>query len=241
MPHRLLRVSSKDRSVESKSKYNFTFNTNDDDLHQVKSVILKSAIIPNTQYNVNDTNNVLTYRQGGVPVSVELMQGQYSISSFITSMQILCAPIGLTIVQHEITKKLLLGTTTAIQWLNIKLNPMAIILGIEEDTVEDVMVYTPSAIPNLRGLQHLYIASNMLSSNTSMVTEDSHKINVFADITINVPFGAVQIVDNDSKTLDRTDFGSKKNIISIDIRLLDVHNRVIDLNGHDFTLIFVVI
>ena len=56
---RLLRISSKDRNQASGSRYDISYNTNDNDLHQIKRVTLKSVVIPNTQYNINKHNNVL--------------------------------------------------------------------------------------------------------------------------------------------------------------------------------------
>jgi hypothetical protein len=55
---RLVRISSKDRSSTSNSQYDIIYDTNDYDMQLIRKVVLKSAIIPNTQYNVNIYNNV---------------------------------------------------------------------------------------------------------------------------------------------------------------------------------------
>ena len=182
----------------------------------------------------------MTYRIGVDLFSIVIPIGQYNITSFITALELAGVALGLSITQSPLTSKLTLTTTTAIQWLAIDLNPMATVLGIEYHDIIDALVKQCQDLPNLQGLQHIYIASNALSNNTSMITEDKNKINVFAEIPITVPFGFLQVVSNDSATMDRTDLASLKNISTIDIKLLDVNNRVVDLNGADFTLIFTI-
>ena len=63
---RLLRISSKDKSPESPSKYQITYKTNDNDLHQIRRVVLKSAIIPNSQYNIHHNNNTFVFIEGAL-------------------------------------------------------------------------------------------------------------------------------------------------------------------------------
>jgi hypothetical protein len=241
MPTRLLRITSKDRSVQSLSKYNFTFSTNDYDLHQARRIMLKSAIIPNTQYNINNNNRTLTWEIAGVPTSVSITAGQYTLAQFITAIEAAAIAITLTVTQDAITGKLTLATVTAVEWIDsVDGNAMANVLGIEigAGSGADGVSFVPSGLPNLMGLRQVYISSSMLSNNTAMITEDKQKINVFADIPIDVPYGALQIVDNAADTLDYTDFHSKKNISISDIKLLDENDNVVELNGADFTLIF---
>ena len=85
---RLLRISSKDRSSQSPSQYNIDFNTNDNDLHQIKRITLKSVVIPNTQYNITQHNNVLY-----LPTTLtdathyEISVGQYTTVELITTLK----------------------------------------------------------------------------------------------------------------------------------------------------------
>lgn len=240
---RLLRISSKDRTDSSISKYNFTFATNDYDLHQAKRIMLKSAIIPNTQYNIHIHNNTFRYFIGGVfGTSLVLPVGQYTITTLIDALTAAAVALGMTIVQDPLTLKLVFTTTTPITYLTKNQgNFMAGVLGItSESTGGDVGSYSAPGLPNLIGLRHLYIASSTLSNNTSMITDDKQKLSIFADIPITVEFGGLQDVDNDSSTLDYTSFGARKNISTIDINLIDEHNETVDLNGHDFILVFAI-
>jgi hypothetical protein len=56
---RLLKVSSTDATFTDPVTGFKTYNTNDNDLHQIRRIMLKAAYVPNTQYNINIYNNVL--------------------------------------------------------------------------------------------------------------------------------------------------------------------------------------
>jgi hypothetical protein len=71
-----------------------------------------------------------------------------------------------------------------------------------------------------------------------MITVDKGKQNVFCNIGVNVSFGVTQILEEDDHTLDFAEFNGSKNISDIDITLIDDRNNTLDLNGHDWELIF---
>jgi hypothetical protein len=241
---RLLRISSKDRNQRSGSRYDISYNTNDNDLHQIKKVTLKSVVIPNTQYNINKYNNVL-YMPNSLSTTTyfEIKQGQYKLSEFIsaitTSINTGIAPNTISITQDPITQKLTLQLSVGLMDIigDITKNKMAYVFGFDKDDL-GVSSYECINLPNLSGLNHIYISSQMLSNHTQMITHDKNKQNVFADITMKVCFGHTQYTDEDSNSLDYVVFHSHKNISKIDIKLLDEHNNELDLNGFDWTLIF---
>ena len=239
---RLLRISSKDRSPQSESQYNISYNTNDNDLHQIKRITLKSAVIPNTQYNVNKHNNILLLPNSlSATTEFEIKEGQYKLSEFITalttSINSEITPNTISITQDTLTQKLKLTLSSGTMDILKKQNKMAYVLGIHADTL-GVTTYDCINIPNLSGLNHIYISSQMLSNHTQMITHDKNKQNVFADLTVKVCFGQIQYTDEDTNSLDYVVFHGHKNISQIDIKLLDEYNNELDLNGSDWTLIF---
>lgn len=245
---RLLRISSKDKALHSSGRYKLVFPTNDSDLHQAKIIMLKSAIIPNSQYNVHTNNNTFTYSIGNFvqQYSVTVPAGQYTINALISELIAQLgahplAPLTMTITQDAITGKLSWLSNISIKWLNKDDgSPLGQLMGIHISTPIDSDTHDSSGLHNLSGLRHVYISSNALSNNTSMITDDKQKFSIFADIPITVAYGGFQVVDNDKSTLDYIDFSCRKNISSIDIELLDEHNDTLDLNGHDFILVFAV-
>jgi hypothetical protein len=232
---RLLRISSKDRSVESKSRYNIDYRTNDNDLHSVKSVILKSVIIPNTQYNINTNNNTFRF-VNSVTAADEFTvpEGQYNITTLISVLESFVT--GLSITQNAVTQKLtfaLSGGTFNIETTNL----MSKVLGFET-TGTGLSTYTSDNMANLRGLEHVYILSQVLSSNSGMISNDKEKQNIFCDIPCRSAFGQNIVMDEDNNSLDFITFHNHKNISSINVKLIDQNSNEIDLNGSDWTLIF---
>ena len=265
---RLLRISSKDKSPESPSKYQITYKTNDNDLHQIRRVVLKSAIIPNSQYNIHHNNNTFYFNQpvpqnnsdevtdgvvnehatieiisGGVAEDEKdeevgryiIPVGQYTISMLISTLENMIS--GLAITQSPLTKKLTLTYSSPFSVLVNDKNPMARVLGITED-IDQLSTYSCKSLPDLSGLENIYIASQTLSNHSAMICNDKQKQSIFCSVGINVPFGQTMILEEDSISLDYTDFYAPRNISTIDITLLDENNNVLDLNGLDWVLTF---
>ena len=236
---RLLRVSSKDRSVSSASQYDIVYRTNDSDLHQVKRIELKSALIPNTYYNINANNNLFFFPNSDSGLSSYTVPiGQYTIATLITELNTLVAV--LTVTESTLTGRLTFtisaGTMDIIS--DSAVNPMAPILGMLVTVLATAGPVTVSGVPNLNGLKSVYISSQSLSSHSSMIASEKLKRNIFCSIPVDVPYGVYMTWDENDNTLDYTLFASHKNISSIDIKLLDDNNDVVDLNGLDWELIF---
>jgi len=238
---RLLRITSKDRSDQSKSKYNIVFNTNDNDLHNIKKITLKSVVIPNTQYNINKHNNVLFLPSTLTDAThYEIPVGQYTTNQLMEELKDVIdyhiAPETINITQDDMTHKLTLELSDGAMDVIKKDNPMAYVLGIEKDE-SNVNTYICDNLPNLSGVNDIYIASQALSNHSQMITHDG-KENVFCNITMKVCFGQTQYTDEDSNSLDYCVFHSHKNISKIDIKLMDEFNNELDLNGRDWALVF---
>lgn len=237
MKSRLLRISSKDRATTSKSKYDINFITNDNDLHQAYRVELKSAIIPNTQYNITSRDNKIDYKIDGVLSSYTLEPGFYSLNDVVTKLNADVA-LDFSIVQY--VSKLEVTDAAALTDFTIEDSSLLRLLGFDDftnTTLKGIKIRA-SNFPNLYGLRHIYIGSNVLSNNLSMVTSEKEKYNVFCDIPVKVQHGQIQTEDNNRDTLDFVDFHFKKNISNIDIKLLDENFTPIDLNGAEWVLLF---
>ena len=241
---RLVRISSKDRSQTSNSRYDIVYDTNDYDLQLIKKVVLKSAIIPNTMYNVNTYNNVFKFDYNGGDQQFTVPVGQYDINDIIgeltTQIDAIITPQTVSIVQTALTQKLTftLSAGTLILYNEDDGNLLGGVLGINETSSAPAISQTADSLTSLEGLKNVYIASKTLSNHTAMITRNKSKQNIFCNIPITATFGSISTVEEDESTLDYTNFHNKKNISSIDIKLLDENNNVLDLNGSDWILIF---
>jgi hypothetical protein len=241
---RLVRLNSRDSSLESNSPFYYIFRINDNDLNQIKRVVLKTAIIPNTQYNINQYNNVFDLNSalsGNVNVTIPI--GQYTTSTLITEINALVQPTlpSFVLSQDLLTQKLNffngLDVIDILTKKNNPLNTIADVIGIKAD--QSGTTFLADSLPCLTGLQHIYIGSQALSNSSAMITNDRAKINVFADLPVDVDFGKNQTLENsDNTSLNYSDFHSYKNLSSIDIELTDEHDNPIELNGKNFVLVF---
>ena len=241
--HKLLRISSEDRDIgisKSTSEFTITLN-NSDGMQGIKSIIVKQISIPNVMYNINTYNNTLTYEIGGTPTSFTIPIGQYTYAEFETAIEAAGVGIGLTLTLNTITNRILLGTTTAVEWLDIRENPMAEVLGITIDggSGSDVNAFTPSGIIALSGTENVYLESTKLSTS-NMISSDKTIRHILATVPITVPYGAVEHYISQHTDIDDFDMASVRhgdNIQKFDIELVDKHNRTIDLLGHHVVII----
>ena len=241
MTSRLLRISSKNRAGNSVSKYDIVYNTNDRELHSIKRVALKSATIPNTQYNIDSNNNTLYMTNSfAAGPSFVITPGQYTTTTLITA---LVAAVGGTfgIAQDAITQKLTLSVTgpaTIDIISDTATNPMATVLGLTTDDAA-TSSHTAASLPDIRGLTNIYIASRTLSNGgNQMSSNEKNTTNVFCNVPVTAVFGGTVNLEEDENTLDYVLFNSHKNISSIDIRLMDEDNNTLELNGFEWTLVF---
>lgn len=234
---RLLRLDS--RHITG-NKYNTVFSLKEPQLQDARRVVLKSAKIPNTQFNVNKNNNTWNF-----PNAVNLMAdyvvpiGQYTMTSLIAALETLVP--GLTITQNATTKFLTLSMANAFGILaDPESNPFGYyILGGRVESLGVIAPITLSAFPDLSGLQTVYITSNTLAPFGGMASSDRILRNAFCSVPIGVEFGLYHTHEEESSlSLDFSQFSSR-NINSIDINLIDAATmKTIDLNGLDYELTF---
>jgi len=235
---KLVRISSKDRDVPTTSnKYNFSISFNDQFLHQVSHVILKSVLIPNGEYNVNSKNNQIDYNPNSTgDKSITIPVGQYNLNDFMTEVQnqFTLAGDAVSIVQNALTLKLEL--TFLVPTVLYASSTAKYKLGFSDDTA-NILVHALPNLPDLSGLKKVYIKSNTLSNSVSMSNSSKKHYNIFSEVDIDKPFGSVvhRVLDD----LHSSDFNTSQatNLSNIDIQLLDQNLEQVDLNGLDFEII----
>lgn len=240
---KLVRISSRDRSAPSTTnKYNFDISFDDYFLHQIQHVIVKSILIPNTQYNINSNNNTLFYDYNGTGVSsITVTPGQYDITSFMTALDAAIVAAGdvCTTTQDPTTLKLTLtfGANTIMYGPADQATTMHEVLGFEFTTANAAAQVMPG-LPDLSGLKKVYIKSNKLSNGVAMSNSEKKHVNVFTEVDIDQPFGGiVHRVLDDLHTSDEVTNAQPKNISTLDIELLDENLNTVDLNNHEFEIL----
>lgn len=239
---KLVRIDSKDRETESRSQYDFKTSTNDFMLHNIKRVILKSVIIPNTQYNINIHNNKLYYTAPSIGPTVNLITvpvGKYKAAQFfdILIALFLLDSIVMTYVIDLITAKVTLTFNTPIS-LQGDISTMNKVVGMDLTiTPASVSVLMPNII-NFAGLQKVYVGSHTLTRGIAMSSSDKRHIKIFTEVPITVPYGGVEHrTIEDITSLDESTMSIPINLSNIDITLYDQDLNIVDLNGLDIQLV----
>jgi hypothetical protein len=244
------------------SNSNFAVAYNNTQLMQsVSSVVMNSCDIPNVFYNINNTgynfansgNNVFLFTdKDGNLQTVTVPAGQYTITqllavinNFIVNLGTYTPTNGVTLSLNPITNKIEVNNNTSGQLFGLPAtNPaftMAPYIGL---TSSITIVGTSSAslqdLPNLAGIQEVYITSQKVSNFSNLVVADSIQYPCILNVQIDVPFGQFAHYKAQNPEIDDIEYGSITqgvNLQVIDIQLRDRWGNILDLQGLPFNLI----
>jgi len=240
---RLLRITNNEQSpFSSGTASSISFQSNDSDLHGINRIHLKTSIIPNTQYNINNKNNTLNLTSVDMKTIDPIPIGQYTITTFIAALKVVldiaAAPNTFTITPDPLTFKIIIVKSGGAQFTiqDKSVNPMFMAIGqnIVKTSVGNVLQC--NNIYNLSGLRHVYIESFTLGK--SLLTGSIKKYAVVADVPITVPFGSFQNDIYNENTLNVIFYRGYKNISNFNMRLVDEFGDLCEFNGAPFTLVF---
>ena len=239
MNHNLLQINSKDKSNDQMNNNDFKVNYgNNEEIHNVNRIVLKSVDIPNVFYNVNEYNNIFKHPMGAETV---IPVGQYSLDDLILVLKTLDSRI-LDIVLNSVTKKLDFTFTTSTHFLGEKDgNLIAPLLGITKTDVDNFgSPITPQGFPNLAGISEVYIHSMACCDGNNLITANGINHGVLAVVPITVPFGAVEHHQSSHPELDHYDKASLKSgssLREIDIQVKDSSGNLLDLGGLNINIV----
>lgn len=263
MNHNLVRVSSDFKMLPTMSNSNFSVAYNNTQLIQgITSVVMNSCDIPNVFYNINSTgynftdsgNNVFIFSdKDGNLQTINVPAGQYTmtqllafINTFIASLAAPYTPAnGVQLVLNPITNKIQVNNNTAGQLFGLPLSAaftMAPYIGL---TTTITLVGTSSAslqdLPNLAGIQEVYITSQKVSNFSNLVVADSIQYPLILNVQIDKPYGQWVHYKAQNPEIDDIEYPSITqglNLQTIDIQLRDRWGNILDLQGLPFNLIF---
>ena len=249
----LVKLSSEDKSPESRSTSDFIVNYNNAPcMSNINKLVVKQITCPNVFYNINDTgynientgNNVLSIRNetSGVISTIIVPPGNYDADKLRTYLNTVL-PAGLTISLN--------GTTNKFEFLSVgdpfaySEDSLGAYLGIKGTDFPfgggGTLLYAVPNFLNLSGVKELFISSSKMSDGTHLVVSVGNTLPVFATVPINVSFGEYQTYVAPSSPLDEVVFPSNtagSNLRSIDVRVLDSFGNILDLGGLNIIIIF---
>ena len=244
-----LRISSAERLNKNDPVSNFTVSIgNDANLQKITMIAVKEVTIPNTQYNINATNNVLRleYIEGNV-IETVVPPGQYDITSLITYIN---SQIGfaMTLAQDPNTKKIKATHAGGLDYYFVKTNnSINTVLGLNILAGEhfNISYDGGTVFPNLPDLtsgiaRNFYVSSNTLSDGNSMISPTLPKMGIIAVVPNTANFGSITYYNSNEQKLDEIYYPSQihgKNLTSIDLQLRNIDGSYVDLNGLDWSIL----
>lgn len=235
-------MSNSDQYIQISSKYRT--NPNDQpgscriDMPQILTAgtyRLVYALIPNTFYTVNASNNQLVLNEGGHNIFVTLVNGFYTNTTFPVMLKQVLDGTGTqsyTVALSIVTNKITIQAVSAFMFVYNAdtTNNAHILVGLPPaDTAMDVSLVCPNMI-NLSPVHTL----NMSIDDVSSISQRNLQGTTFI---IPIPAGSLSYVNYISQpSFDQTvTFHSSKRVITI--RLRDELNLPIDLNGIDWMIV----
>ena len=241
---KLVRINSANRKKDpvygyTSSNFRLDFNINIPDLVKVHSIVLKSCSIPNTQYNINSNNNSFSFLAGMTETSIFVPEGNYTIDELID--ELVTSGVGefygMTISVSFPSGKLQFTFNTPCSLLNAEQgNAMASTLGIMVNS-GPITNYIVDSLPNLTGLQNIYIVSQTLSGGTGMIDSTLNQLAVFSSVQMTVPFGQFMHYISAEEQSDEVFFPSDRTIGEVDLILYNDRGQNVDLQGLDWSMI----
>jgi hypothetical protein len=215
---------------------------------------MKSADIPNVFYNIaatgynfaNTGNNVFYWTNStGTNISTVVPPGQYTLVDLlavINATLLLYYPLGNTILKINSAKqKVYLENTSGMSIGVFASGTISPYLGITVDFPwNSALGRTASGLPNLSGIQEVYVTSQKISDCSNMVVAANTMFPVILKIQIDKPFGEFVHYASQHPEIDDIEYPSLTqgtNLQLVDIQLRDRWGNILDLQGMPFNLI----
>jgi len=232
----LLRVSSSERSIGTTSKFRVSY-PNVQVLAKVVSIVVKHASFPNVFYNINTTNNEFKYTVNASPIqTITVPEGQYTINDIMTYIEnVWGAGIDGTITQDPKTYKITFASDYAIRLVE---SSMLKVLGVPPEGVLTSTPYTAPNVPQLQGVQQVFIKSSVLSKGTNFIDANTkQEQSIVIMIPNDVPWGSVKHYETTHDELDVINYESQNSLQEVDVQLVDGNGNELNLQGQDMSMI----
>jgi hypothetical protein len=222
MSTKLLIVDSEHSEGSTTNPNNFRVNITNEYLQNVRRIALVGMRTINSQYNVNENNNVIDYTYNGVDKQIIIPVGQYNITTFIDAVNGLQADFAITL--NDLT--LCLEWTSAGLPLTIYRNESSYeVIGVTENLVDMIggVTLKSQLLPDLSGLSIIYVSSQALAPSNSILSNSEHS-NIISSVGVDTAFGfPIYYQSETQNNADNHDYLTWNGINTIDIQLLD-HN-----------------
>lgn len=241
--YKYVRISSDDATRKNtNADFTCSFNSLHPAFTDCIGYQVNSVTFPNVFYNITSDNNVLKIEENGQSATtITLAVGFYTGTDLITVLKtaldavLVSGTVVLSLTDYTEKFKFTFTTTTAKIYADAT-STMSDILGITTTTASFSAVVDADYIPKLYGVSDVYLESRTLSNDKLYDSKTGRKRPVMKVIPLTAGFGEMNLWESDD-SYDRDIFGSERSISTIDIKLTDGNDKLLNLQNHSLDIL----
>jgi len=234
-------------SPNSSTSSNFTFNLNRS-VSRITDIIVRSIQLPFTFYTVNSTNNVLTFNNNSL--SITITPGNYTTATIAielkSKMDSVFGDSSTNVSFLNSSFKLTITRSTPFSIdaaASVPASTFAILIGFKTSSVTDTTA-TSDVVINLSGPNYIVIESKFLTK--AIQNKVTYVNNSYSDALVVVPVSVapgdiISLIDDPFIPIKLNYQFSIKPTDIIDIKIKDDVGNILDLNGADFSMQLILI
>ena len=226
-----IHLSSTDADFINGTKSDCVFNLPmiEIDSQQQIYISVQSAVIPYTFYNVNSSNNTLNYMLGSTFYNTTITAGNYNTNSLKAWLNANLF-YGFT-VSYNINQNTFTFYNPSYSFTFLSSSTCLSLLGFSGQASSSLNYLTSTQSINLNPIQCVCVATNFKTNNINKHSTNNNSI--ICSIPVDVaPYGMLIY-----KNTTGFKVNTFTNIIqTVNIRLVDHNNNIVNLNGVDWTL-----
>ena len=108
------------------------------------------------------------------------------------------------------------------------------------DAGGDVLLHAALGMPDLNGVEEVYITSRAIGDGTNLITSGGSTFSVIAHIPMTVGFGAINHWETFHEDIDQITYPNPetgKSLRDCDIQIRDRHGDLLDMQGRHMNMI----
>ncbi len=244
--HATLVIENDNRALKSKSATDFIYLLTQSIKFIKKSdkkqyyVRIENIRIPISMYNINSTNNSLTFLDAASTETATIVEGNYTVDELIAELQVQMnlqvTGTPYTLTYDDITQKINIANSSANILTIQNTTNLNVIIGFDEgQTVAATGNANGNNIAYTNTMRHLKLQiANIVSNN--LYSNDENRVTQIQPIGVIIPITEIrnefQYYSNHQGPLIK--LSNIMSVNEINVKLLDPNNNVVDLNGVPF-------
>jgi hypothetical protein len=252
---KIVRIAASDRTDDpTATTTDFTVELgNNQEMHKIRRMVLKSCEFCNCFYNVNSAtgvapyaaNNIFTFFEDtvGLVNTAPIPEGFYTANQLITALTaamnlVLSVGNTVTITLGIDSKFQFLMATNAINLVSSAgSNIMASLIGITDTTVAFANPALVQGLPALQGLTEVFIESPELA-RANLCEDRASTKSWFINIPIEAAYGETNFYDSRDDELNSKNYQTPQDLRRITFRLRDRQNNIVNLQNKNWKMVW---